>query len=117
MLSLTSLRLMLAGSKVTSPPVPGLPLIVTVPLTSASSRDEEPEGAPLPHPQQATTTRPATRLVILSFALGMTVSLPFLHCDTIHDGLLAGGQERFQVGHPAAEHEGGIAPLPGLLVR
>src|SRR5882672_3821796 len=66
---------MLDGSKTISPPVAGLPLIVTVPLTSASSVDEETEGAPPPHPQQATKIKPAKRPMLLRAALAMTVSL------------------------------------------
>src|SRR3954454_19517253 len=68
-----SFYLLFDGSKMNSPPLAGLALIVTVPLTLASSRDEVTEGAP-PHPRQAIKTSPATGPTILRFALAMTVS-------------------------------------------
>src|SRR4051794_33847720 len=50
---------MLDGSNAISPPVAALPLIVTAPLTVASSDELEAGGAPPPpHPQPATTTSP-----------------------------------------------------------
>src|SRR4051812_17056014 len=66
---------MLDGSKMICPPEAGLPLIVMVPVTLASSLDEVTEGVPSLHPQQATKTRAATRPTILCFALDMIVSL------------------------------------------